>query len=174
MQLDRDSFERLVLEHLSAAQRFAIRLTGSVDDAEDVVQEALVRVAKGWKGYRGGSSFRTWMFQVIVNVFRDSISRRRPAESVDVGAVDGNVACDPVASAEGEELREQVARLVSGLPARQREVLVLSAYEGMEVREIASVLAMTEQNVRTNLHLARRRLKERLAKTSPGIGHERR
>ena len=73
-------------------------------------------------------------------------------------------AASPVAEAQSRELGEIVAGEVSKLPPRQREVLVLSAYEGMEHREIAAALEMTEQNVRVTLHLARERLKERLAK----------
>ena len=52
---DRDTFDRLMLEHLSAAQRFAVRLTGNVDEAEDVVQDALLRAARGWQTFRGES-----------------------------------------------------------------------------------------------------------------------
>jgi RNA polymerase sigma-70 factor (ECF subfamily) len=73
-------------------------------------------------------------------------------------------ATGPSDEAETKELGELIAREVSKLPARQREVLVLSAYEQVSNAEVASMLAMSEQNVRTTLHLARQRLKERLSK----------
>ena len=70
---------------------------------------------------------------------------------------------DPAELASAADLGERIARLVSALPERQRDVLVLVAYEDLTTFETAAVLETTEQNVRTNLHLARRRLKAQLA-----------
>ena len=97
-----------------------------------------------------------------MNCFRDRIGRGDRAGELPDELSDH--AASPVAEAQSRELGEIVAGEVSKLPPRQREVLVLSAYEGMEHREIAAALKMTEQNVRVTLHLARERLKERLAK----------
>jgi RNA polymerase sigma-70 factor (ECF subfamily) len=77
---------------------------------------------------------------------------------------------DPSREAEHRETGEIVAREISNLPPRQREVLVLSAYEQLSHAEIARVLHVNEQNVRTNLHLARERLRTKLAKY---LSHER-
>lgn len=162
---DRESFDRLVREHLPAAQRFAVRLTGEVDAAEDLVQEALARAARGWRSFGGRSAFRTWLFQIAVNVFRDGLRARAAAPRRD-----GNEpadrpdprAPDPPAEAAAGELGRLVAGFVSALPPRQREVLVLVAYENLSPGEAAAVLGLTPQNVRTNLHLARERLREQL------------
>jgi RNA polymerase sigma-70 factor (ECF subfamily) len=72
-------------------------------------------------------------------------------------------AVDPEQAMRGTELGELVARHVSQLPPRQREVLVLVAYEQMTSLQVAAVLEISEQNVRTNLHLARQTLKKQLA-----------
>src|SRR5688572_2318507 len=74
--IDRDTFDQLVSGHLSAAHRFAIRMTGDVHKAEDLVQEALYRAARGWQTFRGQSAFKTWLFQIVVNVFRDQLEKR--------------------------------------------------------------------------------------------------
>src|SRR4051794_6345658 len=58
---DHDSFDRLMREHLPAAHRFAMRLTGEPHEAEEVLQDALLRVARSWQTFRGESSFRTWL-----------------------------------------------------------------------------------------------------------------
>jgi RNA polymerase sigma-70 factor (ECF subfamily) len=71
---------------------------------------------------------------------------------------------DPAARVELQEFGTIVAKHVSNLPPRQREVLVLIAFEQLNVSEAANVLNVTEQNVRTNLHLARERMREKLAK----------
>jgi len=162
IRLDRPTFDRLVREHMDGALRFAIRLCGDATAAEDLMQDALLKAHRGWQNFRGESKFKTWLFQIVVNCFRDRIGRGDRAGELSDELSDH--AASPVAEAQSRELGEIVAGEVSRLPPRQREVLVLSAYEGMEHREIAAALEMTEQNVRVTLHLARERLKERLAK----------
>src|SRR5579862_3665171 len=88
--------DRLVTEHLGSALRFATRLTGRVDAAEDIVQEALLRVARSWKSFRGQAEFRTWLFRIVINVFRDRLARtRQPSAELPLDVVD-NRPTDPV------------------------------------------------------------------------------
>lgn len=158
--LDRATFDRLVLEYLPACQRFAVRLTGDVDAAEEVVQEAMVRVARGWTSFRGESKFQTWLFRIVVNAWYDRRRRRKGGE--EVGDVEDRRAAGPVGEAVGKELGEIVAHAVSTLPPRQREVVVMVVYEQMRISEVAGVLGVTEQTVRTSLHLGRERLRQKL------------
>jgi RNA polymerase sigma factor (sigma-70 family) len=163
--VDRQTFDRLVLEHLASAQRFAIRLTGDAHEAEDVLQDALLRAHRSWQSFKGQSKFTTWFYAIVINCFRDRVAATprvaRLHDDVD-GLTDSTT--DPAHHAQSREFGEIVASEVSRLPPRQREVLVLSAYEQMPADQIAAVLEITEQNVRTQLHLARERLRERLAK----------
>ena len=73
------TLDRLVEAHLPTTMRFAIRLTGNRHEAEDVVAEALLRVARSWDEFRGEASFRTWLFRIVINVFRDRLKAERPA-----------------------------------------------------------------------------------------------
>jgi RNA polymerase sigma-70 factor (ECF subfamily) len=160
------TLDRLVVEHLPAALAFATRLTGQADRAEEIVQEALLRVVRNWKSFRGEATFRTWFFRIVINVFRDGLASSGDHEvPLGEGAVDPSDegTSDPVAMAMAVELHERVAMEVSRLPPRQREVLVLSVYEAMSAREIAAVLDISEANVHSTLSLARSRLKLRLA-----------
>jgi len=161
--VDRDTFDRLMLEHLSAALRFAIRLLGDSHEAEDLVQEAMLRAARNWQSFRGASSFRTWLFQILINAFRDRLRMKRPTAEVMNEDVQDRRSIDPLAATQGAELAEIVAKHVSLLPPRQREVLVLLTYEQVSVHEAAKLLETSEQNVRTNLHFARERLKKDLS-----------
>ena len=171
--VDRQTFDRLVLEHLASAQRFAIRLTGDADEAEDVLQDALLRAHRSWQSFKGQSKFTTWFYAIVINCFRDRLAATtRAARLLDDDADERSDAMsDPAHQAQSREFGELVASEVSKLPPRQREVLVLSAYEQMPTAQIAAVLQITEQNVRTQLHLARERLRERLS-THVGIRSE--
>jgi RNA polymerase sigma-70 factor (ECF subfamily) len=164
--VDRQTFDRLVLEHLSSAQRFAIRLTGDTHAAEDLMQDALLRAHRSWQSFRGQSKFTTWLYQIIINCFRDRFDQVARSEPLRGDSIDPK-SSDPLHAAQSHEFGGIVASEVSRLPPRQREVLVLSAYEQMSMGEIAAMLETSEQNVRTNLHFARQRLRERL---TPHVG----
>jgi RNA polymerase sigma-70 factor (ECF subfamily) len=161
--VDRQTFDRLMLSHLSAAERFATRLTGDPANAEDILHDAIIKAANAVERFRGESSFKTWLFQIIVNVFRDRFKgqpdTRPPSEELpDPSAI------DPADSSERQELGRIVVQHVSSLPQRQREVLVLIVYEQMPPGEVGKMLSMTEQNVRTTLFHARQQMKQKLAK----------
>ncbi len=168
--VDRQTFDRLMLDHLDGALRFAIRLTGNAPAGEELVQEALVRAAAARERFRGDASFRSWLFQIVVNVFRDDLRLRPRCARAMPDDVADTRAADPSAHAAAGELAERVARCVSTLPPRQREVIVLVAYERLSTTVAAAMLGITEQNARTNLSLARGELKRQLA---PYFGNER-
>jgi RNA polymerase sigma-70 factor (ECF subfamily) len=160
--VDRHSFDRLMLEHLPAAHRLAIRLSGTADAGEELVQEAMLRASRSWQSFRGEAAFTTWLFQIVINVFRDSI-RRRPDEPAELLEQADRRSSDPRDLASGAELGALIAQQVSHLPPRQREVLILVAYEDVSIGEAAALLGISEQNVRTNLHFARQALRTKLA-----------
>jgi RNA polymerase sigma-70 factor (ECF subfamily) len=161
--VDRQTFDRLVLEHLPAMQRLAVRLTGRTDLAEDVVQITLLKASGAWNTFRGQSAFRTWLLQIVVHAFRDDLAKRRrhSPDSLEAEPVDSKAA-DPASNANAAELGRHVAAAVSNLPPRQREVLVLHTYEQLSDEQIARMLDISPQNVRTTLHLARQRLRTML------------
>jgi RNA polymerase sigma-70 factor (ECF subfamily) len=165
--VDRQSFDRLMLEHLPAAHRLAVRLSGDAERADELVQEAMLRASRSWRSFRGQARFTTWLFQIVINVFRDQLRARNRRlrltdRSLDETILDAG-AVEPRELMSGAELGELVARHVSNLPPRQREVLVLVAYEEMTPSQAATVLGISEQNARTNLHFARQTLKKQLA-----------
>lgn len=165
--MGKTSLDRLVAEHLPAAVRFATRLSGDPHQAEELVQDALVRVLRSWRGFRGEAAFRTWLFRIVINVFRDSLRRAARAGEVSLDdetdePADMAVASGPQAALVAE-LGERIAQEVSRLPPRQREVLVLTVYEVMSTREVADLLEISPANVHSTLSVARARLKSRLS-----------
>ena len=157
----RAQLDRLVRQHLTSLYALALRLTGKADDAEELTQETLARVARSWQTFRGEAQFRTWLFRILINTFR---SRPRALAQADDAALASLVAPvpEPYEEAAAAELETIVAQLVSALPERQREVFVLHTYEGFSYAEIAHLTGISVANVRSQLHLARRRLREKL------------
>jgi RNA polymerase sigma-70 factor, ECF subfamily len=160
------SLDQLVLDHLPAALRFATRLTGDPHRAEELVQEALLRVVRRFATFRGDATFRTWFFRIVINVFRDRLSAPRADDiSLDENRQDliDPAGSGPPEAAMATELAEFIAQEISRLPPRQREVLILITFETLSVGEVAEVVGISEANVYSTLSAARARLKTRLA-----------
>ncbi len=154
--IDRHLVDQLVVEHLPAALRVAQRWVGDADTAEDVMQEALCRVLRNWKSYRGEAAFSTWMMQIVVNVARDHYRQLRNSCELPLGLTDN--AAEPIEHSSAAELGEQVRIAIDGLPNRQREVAMLKFGEGLETREIAEILNISDANVHACVHLIRKHI----------------
>jgi len=165
---EQSAFEDLVRRHMRDAFGFCLRLTGDSAVAEELSQDGFVLAYRHLKEFRGESSFRTWLYRILLNLHRDGIRRRSREESrLDKlrrdaeGGLAGR-ADEPDAGARAVELEEVIRRRVAALPDRQREVLVLHVYQGLDYRAIAAALGCSYDDVKVNLSLARRRLKEEL------------
>jgi RNA polymerase sigma-70 factor (ECF subfamily) len=165
--LDRRDVDRLVVEHLPAALRFALRLTRDDHAAEDVVQEALCRVLRQWRSYRGEASFKTWFLQIVINVNRDRRRRFRVTEPIEDESLASPAPLPPELAA-AAELHQELRTAVDRLPERQREVALLAWGEALAADEIAQVLSISESSVYTNLHLARKRIAAAIGVDSAG------
>jgi RNA polymerase sigma-70 factor (ECF subfamily) len=155
--IDRRDVDRLVVEHLPAALRMALRLAGNAHAAEDLVQETLVRVLRQWPSFRGDASFKTWMLGILVNADRDRRRRPRLYEPLADCAAGPSVDSPPLLAV-AAELEAAIRMSIEKLPERQREVALLTWGEGLSPAETAAALQITEANVYANLHLARRRI----------------
>ncbi len=157
------AFLRLVDEHHLPLFRFAWRLTGSVADAEDVVQEcflALLRPDCGFDPAR--TTIRTYLFGAVRN---QSLKRlRRREQGVTLEPAEHRT---PETEALRGEMAEAVARAIAELPETQREVLLLAHYEQLSLAEIAEITHLEVTAVKSRLQRARATLRETLAAYAP-------
>jgi RNA polymerase sigma-70 factor (ECF subfamily) len=160
-QGDGRAFRMLAERHAGRALRLARRILGDEALAEDIVQDALLRVWTNAPRWRPEAAFRTWLYRVVVNLCLNA--KRRPA---DLPLADGEQIADPGLAADSQlEARERDRRLVAAigaLPERQRAAIVLSYHEGLSNAEIAAVLDTSVSSVETLLVRARRTLRTRL------------
>lgn len=153
-------WENLFQSQLPNALRLAVRLTGNVHDAEDILQESLLRAARARETFRGDCTFRTWLNRIIVNVFRTWVTSKPLAETLLEDPVAPSDTTDE--KSERQARSELIAQHVSRLPERQREVLVFVTYEQMSPQDVAELLGLTIQNVYSNLAAARQQLRKSL------------
>lgn len=142
-------------------------ICGSLDDAEDVAQEAFVQAYVKLRSFAGGSSFYTWLYRIAVNAAISRKRRRREQTSVDSGR--DNMGLEPLDDGERADerlLREEravlVQRALGRLSDEHRTILVLREIDDYDYDEIARILELPVGTVRSRLHRARLQLKEQL------------
>jgi RNA polymerase sigma-70 factor (ECF subfamily) len=186
---DNDAFARLVGPYHAELHAHCYRMLGSLHDAEDALQDALLRAWRGLRGFRADASLRPWLYKIATNACIDLLAKRPkrvlplevglPAEPADgpgrplaetlwlepypddaLGLADGYAA--PEARFEQRESVELAfVTALQHLPARQRAVLVLREVLGFSAREVADALDTTTASVNSALQRARRVLDER-------------
>jgi RNA polymerase sigma-70 factor (ECF subfamily) len=156
------AFEKLIQEHIPRLRRFARSFTDSDFDADDLAQDALVKIFRSLRSYRSESSFSTWMYQVTKNAFMDARRHRATVErAVAMAAEAVAVAPGPLAPEVlllEAERREQLWRALRALPPEFRTVLVLCDVEGLSISEVAAIERIAEGTVKSRLHRGRARL----------------
>ncbi len=160
------AFEALVRRYMGEVYAFCLRLTHDAAEAEELSQQGFVSAYRALRGFRGESTFRSWLYQILLNLNRDRIRRRRRAE-VRMEAIRDEAARRRAGGSEesavnASELAEVVKAKIGLLPVRQREVLVLHLYQGLSYSDIAQVLGCAYDDVKMNMSLARKRLRREL------------
>lgn len=163
---DASAFRVLVERHQSRAYALALRITRSAADAEEVAQDAFVKVWDALSGFRGDSSFSTWLHRIVARRAIDRAEvlqrrRRREAPEEAMGEPVAHAATgDPL---EAEQLQQLMAQRLS---KAQNLVVTLFYFEGHSVEQVGEVLGMNENTVKTHLSRARAVLREALQGSS--------
>jgi len=164
--------EKLIQDCGAQAFRFALKLSGNVEAAEELVQEASYRVLRAWDRYDRSRPFNLWFFSILRNAFLDSIKRAKRwkwiALDVPIDGTDGARYGD-ILSDEGGDVAETLAKAddqttareaVERLRADYRAVIEMWEMNGMGYEEIAGSLGIPLGTVRSRLFRARRALRK--------------
>jgi RNA polymerase sigma-70 factor (ECF subfamily) len=164
---DARAFEVLVRRHRTPVFSFLLRLTGDRGRAEDLCQEAFLKVVRASSGWEPRARFQTWLYAIARNQAVDEARRQafRRAESLDGAPGSAAMADDPLPdrTAEGALLRPKLEAALAALPEEQREVFLLREHAGLRFHEIASVTGVAENTVKSRMRYALEALRTRLA-----------
>ncbi|HLG73896.1 MAG TPA: RNA polymerase sigma factor [Chloroflexota bacterium] len=163
------AFPMLVETYQDALYRFGLRLTGNSHDAEEVAQDAFVRAFR-WllaNSPPGEGQLKAWLYQVTLNVFRNRVRKPKlPTAALDAAElVRGDDGLEPATAAAAAETRAELAQVLSRLPLRYREAVVLRHVEDLTYPEMAAVLARPEGTVKSDVHRGLGLLRAALAET---------
>jgi len=165
---DRRAFEEIVQLTHRRVYSLAFRLVGDRGEAEDVSQEAYLRMYRGLAGFREEARFETWMYRIVTNCAMSMLRRRGR-----FGEVLADEALDMPVPDRAEQLavdRDDLARGLAGLPEGQRVVVILKDVYGLSCREIGEELGIEEGTVKVRLHRARKRLMQSLTEETGRAG----
>jgi RNA polymerase sigma-70 factor (ECF subfamily) len=164
----RQRFEREALVHLDALYAFALKLSRSRDDAEDLVGDTMLRAFERWDQYNLGTNIRAWLFTILYHVF---VSRKRRIDAREVHAPDDSEGwsafeavgeIDPEGRFYDSFVDDEITKAIDALPEEYRSAVVLSDLHELRYAEIAEILGVPEGTVKSRLFRGRRILQKKL------------
>jgi len=153
---DEEVIRIFVEDHYPSLLRLMRHLTRSIEDAEDLTQQAFIKARENIAGFKGGSSLRTWLFRVAFHEYTHWRRKRRPLLRLSpqvIAPEPGYQAC-----VEGAALLDALHEL----PAPMREAFLLFAVQELSLEEVATVTRVPQGTVKSRLHHARLRLRTHL------------
>ncbi len=174
------AIEQLVLRYQQKVYAIAYQmLAGDAEEARDRTQDVFLQAFRNIKRFKGKSSFYTWLYRIVINTCIDARRRQNrwkkiffpwrfdknndeaPNNSLEEIA-DANPNSDPLATASGRQLEDDVKSALNKLPQRQRTIFQLKVFQEMSIAEIAEALELAEGTVKTHLFRATRTVQKQL------------
>jgi RNA polymerase sigma-70 factor (ECF subfamily) len=164
---DRGAFDELVRKYQRPLYAMLYRMVSDHDDASDLLQKAFVKAFTGLSGFERRSSFKTWLYQIAINLAKNLYRDRSTAEFVSLDDV--IIKRDPrtVEALINKESRTLLKRGVSALPEKQRITVMLRVQEGKKFEEIAAIMKCSVGTSKANYHHAVQKLKEMMGEQEP-------
>jgi RNA polymerase sigma-70 factor (ECF subfamily) len=159
-----NAFRILVEQHMRQAYNVAYGFVQDHQDADDIAQEAFVKVYRSIASFRGDSSFATWLHRIVANLSLTRVKQRKKeqARRADVDDAEPTIA-QSGSSSESSEHRAHIERALHELPTLQRAVVLLRHFEGLSTAQVGRVLSCSEPAVKTHLFRGLKKMKERLS-----------
>jgi len=166
-----DAFEELIKDHKKSAYNIALRILRNVEDAEDISQEALIKVFKNIQNFNMQSTFRVWMYRIVVNACLD-FKRKKTIDAYSIDEtikLDGNNevhkeiednSSNPDAMLESNFNSKMVSDAVNKLEDDFKTIIILRDIQGFSYQEISELLSCNLGTVKSRLNRARKNLKE--------------
>jgi RNA polymerase sigma-70 factor (ECF subfamily) len=169
---NQDAFEELVRMYDHSVLRLAMNLLRSPEDAQDVYQEAFLRVYRNLHNFRFDCSFHTWLYRIVTNLCLDHMRRRkvrreessvRPTEEGPLDRMDSvpeeRADGDPQRHLFAGQIRRRVKEALAALTPRERMVFELRHYEGLRLRRIGEILGTSEEAAKNCLFRATQKMR---------------
>lgn len=169
---DASAFNRLMEMHEKRMYAVALRMCGNREDAQDCLQEAMLRVYRAIGGFKGQSSFSTWVYRITMNTCLDELRRKKNRQNTSLDNLldQGWSPSDGENVPEKQALQSETRRCLHGaiqeLPEDMRSAIVLRDIHGLSYDEIASALNINVGTIKSRISRGREKLREKLKKNT--------
>lgn len=170
-----ETFRKIFFRYYDSLVGFFQNRGFSAEESADLAQETFLKVFRGLRGFRDKSSYRTWLFQIAANVYRNELRSRKQLKRQGIETANdlilqqgqspdmAQISEDPLASTLDRERADVLAEALDQLPGQMRRCVLLRLHQGLKYREIAAVLNISISTVKAHLFQARHRLRKDLA-----------
>lgn len=166
---DVKSFEELIKTYQLYAYNISLKMMGNEEDAKDTAQDALIKVYKNLKAFKGDSSFSTWLYRIVMNTCKDELRRRKNLISIDekmelgdgeVGLQLESTSYNPVIEYERSDIKEKMQIALSRLPENNKAVIILRDIHGYSYEEISKIEDIAIGTIKSRINRGRKLLKD--------------
>lgn len=164
---DEQAFDEIVRKHQKNVLNLVYRYLSDATQAEDVAQEAFIRVYRARANYEPSAKFSTWLYRITVNLCLNEIRSRKsagPRVAPVNDLLEEPAGEHPDSQLDQRELQQAVKDAIDALPENQRMAVLLARYEDMSYDEIAEAMNLSLEAVKSALHRAKENLKQKLAR----------
>ena len=163
LQGDHSSFEPLLRPYRRGLLNMAYRMTGNLEEAKEVCQEALIRIFRYLSKFKKGRSFKNWIYKIVMNTAYDFLRGKKRHEEI-VGKqkrLAVSPAPDPEKQLLNKEIKDKIEACLQSLSPKEKAVFLLRDEEGLSIDETSRILGCSSLSVRTHLSRARQKIRTR-------------
>lgn len=164
---DHSSFELLLRPYRQGILNMAYRMTGNLEEAKEICQEALIKVFKYLRTFKKGSSLKSWIYKIVMNSSYDFLRKKRKYTQIieNQKSLIVNESLNPEKRFLSREIKEKIQNCLNILSPKEKAVFLLRDGEGLSIEETSKILGSSSISVRTHLSRARQKVRARFEKT---------
>lgn len=165
-------FDTLFTRYQKRTYRLVQRFVPNHEDALDITQDAFIRAYQGLSNFKSQCQFYSWLYRITVNLCIDFLRKKSRSEVMVYESEDSDElpmanfpdlrSVSPAKAAENKELRSQIRKAIRQLPPKQRQIFILRHWDGLSLKDIATVVGRSDGTVKAHLFHAHRNLRKHL------------
>jgi RNA polymerase sigma-70 factor, ECF subfamily len=161
---DQGAFRTLVERYMKQAYNVAYGFVNDHDDAEDIAQDAFIRVHQSIRSFRNESAFGTWLYRIVANLSLNRVRQKKTSAHREIRDFDGTLQTMTDMSPAGlsPDVRSHLERALHELPTLQRAVVILRHFNGLPTKQVGDILQCSEGTVKTHLHRGLKKMRSKV------------
>jgi len=171
---DQSSFEPLLRPHRQGLLNMAYRMTGNIEEANEICQEALIKIYRYLYRFEKGKSFKSWIYKITMNSAYDFLRKRKKSEDIIERQKRQafSVSSDPEKQYLNSEIGAKIESCLQNLSPKEKAVFLLRDGDGFSIEETSKILKCSSLSVRTHLSRARKKIRAQFEQANLGFRKE--